>query len=143
MVPNHPNHQLMLEATRMEHKVAFSLSKQHTHVHFGNPGNIAPGYSATSYSPHTSPQHQHRKVFERPPGADMVAPNMLFHGSEAHKYVNASALGGVSTSTGTAAPAGNSKSRKPSGNMGAMGSPTLPYPSHMQSAPDVAMKKGE
>lgn len=148
MVPNHPNHQMLLDAQHA-HKNGFSVSKVNTHVHFGNPGNIAPGQLFETYtSPHSSPRMA-GKVYERE-ASDQHASSVAYHGSEAHKFVNASARAGVSsTSTGTATGT-SSKPRKPingingtNGLNGNGGPPILPYPAHTHTAPDVALKKGE
>jgi len=142
MVPNHPSHQMLLDAQHA-HKNAFSVSKVNTHVHFGNPGNIASGQL---FDTHASPTHHSRKVYEQQ-ASENLSPNGIYHGSEAHKFVSASALGGVSTSTGTAA-GSSGKPRKQyaysnSVHNGNGGPPILPYPANTLTAPDVALKKGE
>jgi hypothetical protein len=99
MVPNHPNHQLLLDE-KLDKKNGYSVSKEdpfsHHHNGSGNRGGHAHG--------HTNGGHE---------------PYML---NDAHKYVNPSGIGGLHSPTAQ----GTAVARKPF--FGANHPPPLPPP---------------
>lgn len=144
MVPNHPNHQLLLQ-DKLDKRNGYCVGKSdpfhHTHSSHNYPHNV---YASTNNQDNGTAGHvYHHNADIHDHSTAAIVANM--NTTPEHKFLTASALGGVSTSTGTASSNTNSKSRKPLGPpIGAMNAAFQPPPlPRANSQENPAFKKGE